>query len=224
MPSARSNPCCRCTPEVDVGLPANEIGTVELRSCAIAPLLLAASGRLGRQRQFLRPLKSTAAAALTAGLSRAEACIAALAHPQAALLVPDPMLPQTAALQAEPGETTLLGLCTLGYDQQKAFAWLGRDYMEHHLQTLLARETLFALGREVTAWAASHFPGQRLRRLALTGAADGDLWDVDRVRGLLALFGSDALGVTLTEGGCFSPLHALLTVIAVRPSGQRPAR
>lgn len=195
----------------------DDIGAVELRNFAIAPLLLTATARLGRQRQFLRPMKGAARAALAAGLSHAKACIAALARPQAALLVPDPTLPQISVLPTAIGETPILGLFTLGYDQQEAFDWLERDYMEHHLQTLLARETLFALGREVTVWAAKRYPNQPLRRLPLNGAGDADLWDVDQVRGLLAQFGRNTLGVTLTEGGCFSPLHALLTVFAVQP-------
>jgi len=197
---------------------AGETGAVETRGFEIAPLLQVARRRLASQRQFLRPMRGPAAAALAAGLARAEACIAALARPQAALLLPDPGHKLAAALPLRSQEVPLLGVYTLGYDQQQAFAWLGRDYVEHHLQTLLARETLFALGRDVAEWAAKRHADLPLRRVVLTGAADGAVWDLGQVRGLLSLFGPAPLGVTLTEGGCFSPLHALLTVYALRPA------
>lgn len=197
---------------------AGKTGVAETRSFECAPLLNVARRRLASQRQFLRPMKGPAATELASGLARAEACIAALARPQAALLLPDPDNPLAAALPLRPREAPLLGIFTLGYDQQQAFAWLGRDYVDHHLQTLLARETLFALGRGVAEWAAERQAGLSLRRIALTTAVDGAVWDVGQVRGLLALFGPTPLGVTLTEGGCFSPLHALLTVYALRPA------
>ena len=179
-------------------------------------LLATAAARLRRQRQFERPLAAGAAAgrALEAGLDRARDCVAALARPRAALLVLSPVLAQISALGAG---RVVLALISLSYGQEQAFARLAQDYMDHHLQTLLARETLFALGRAVRDRVQEQYLGKQVRRLTLLAAepSAASAWDVEKVQNLLALYGEAPLGVTLTEGGCFRPLHALLTVFAV---------
>lgn len=205
-------------------------------------LVALARGRIERQTAYavLAAKGGARAAALADGLSRAADCVLALARPQVL------QLPLTATATAAgvllAGRVTIassaladdlagggvagLTLSSLGYGQEESFAWLGRDYMLHHLQTELARETLFALAREADRAALRRRAGWRLRRIAVKSeAACGDrhLWEPAQVQALLALFDPASTAVTLTATGFFQPLHSLLGLTVLRPpQGQVP--
>lgn len=196
----------------------------------VAGLLPVARRRLERQRQFAHLLTrgGKKAAALAGWLDQAEDCIAALARPCAVLrevavgvtgteveLAGRVRLDDAQLARALAAAGTLtLSLVTLGYDQQRAFAWLQQDYGAHHIQSALARETLFALGRSVDDGLRAAAPGRRLVRLSLQteAAACGGrrIWEPAQVQALLALFAGAEAPVTLNDAGCFQPLHSRL--------------
>jgi hypothetical protein len=112
------------------------------------------------------------------------------------------------------------GLASLGYDQELAFAWAEGDYALHHVQTDLARETLFALQRASDRACRARHPGWRLVCVPVQAeAACGErrLWDPAAVQSLLALFPAQDCPVTLTETGFFRPLHSVLRLILLIP-------
>ncbi len=113
-------------------------------------------------------------------------------------------------------------LLTLGYDQADAFEQVERDYMIHHIQTELGREMLFALGRIAHQQAASSEPDRQLRRISILIEGQPEcgtrLWDAANVQLLLSSFGDKNLGVSITDSGCFQPLHSLLGLVISRPA------
>lgn len=110
------------------------------------------------------------------------------------------------------GEVTAY-LLTLGFSQQQAFDWLDHDYAAHHVQSDLASEVLFALGRKAQQALLDLYPNNRLIRVPVQSTAicgERRTWDPSRVKELLSVFDDINPGVSLTETGCFSPLNSLL--------------
>lgn len=196
---------------------------------AARDLLEPALARLRTKTQYARVLDhgSSRARALGALLDRAADGVAAIARPVIVLR------PVTAEACAEgvriAGRVSLAGadlardaslggrfsvyLATLGYDQSEAFERLGRDYAAHHVQTDLGREMLLGLGRQAFAVERARAGGARVRRgSVLSGDACGDrrVWDPARVQDLLGVLEGDNPGVSVTDTGCFRPLHSLL--------------
>lgn len=111
------------------------------------------------------------------------------------------------------GGTVTAYLLTLGLRQADALAWLDGDYGARHVQSDLAREVLFALGRKSLEVQRDLAPGARLRRISVQTAAqcgDRTLWDPAQVQALLGLFDGVNPGVTVSDTGCFQPLDSLL--------------
>ncbi len=201
----------------------------------LAGLLDVALPRLRRQAQYARPLArgGAAAAGLQDLLGRAGACVAALARPVAffapvaARPVPGGVCiagrvmldaPDLARDVAAGGAVTAY-LLTLGYGQGTAFDRLGGDYGAHHVQSDLAGDVLFALGRHAHRMLQAQNPGIRLRRVPvqasdLCGARR--VWDPARVQALLGVFDAAGPGVSVTDTGCFQPLHSLLGLTVSR--------
>jgi hypothetical protein len=110
-------------------------------------------------------------------------------------------------------------LSTLAYDQAQAFDWLGRDYALLHVQTDLARETLFALARAADRDECGRFPGWRIRRIPVQAhglCGQRHVWDAAQVQSLLSVFEGTNPGVGLTDTGFFQPLHSLLGLTLMR--------
>lgn len=204
----------------------------------VAELLGGALRRLERQGAYARPLAKAGrrADALRGWMQQAAGCIAALAHPQVALApvgcraIPGGIeIAGRVALDDEElarlvslGGTVTAYLLTLGYAQKDAFDWLGGDYGAHHVQSDLAGETLFALGRAVHRRQVEASPGCRLRRVAIqTQAACGQrrFWDAARVQSLLGVFDGVNPGVSVTDAGCFQPLQSILGLEIRMPPG-----
>ncbi len=205
-------------------------------SFPIEELLSVASSRLRRQIQFKRPLAKggKSAAELECWLERASICLATLAQP---IAVFRPLTTQISFDQVDIENQVTLNnpvlvtdlnsgcslstyLLTLGYSQAKAFDWLGRDYMVHHVQSELAREVLYALGRAAHKCAKDDSPDHRLRRIPVRMEAKPGtppMWDASRVQALLTVFGKDNPGVSLTDAGCFQPLSSLLGLLVIHP-------
>lgn len=200
-------------------------------SISSMPLLAEAESRLRRQKQYARPLEKGGrrAAELEGWISKASQCIASLSKAQAILRplnVYSDCDTDGVSLEGEVqikdtklGEELIAGgtlstyLLTLGYDQEAAFEWLGQDYMVHHIQTELSREMLFALGRHVHRQVRSDAAGLKIRRIPIRLEPEYGkplLWDPEKVQKLLAVYGSDNLGVSVTDTGCFQPLNSLL--------------
>lgn len=160
-------------------------------------------------------------------LTRAADCIAANARPEAVFM------PVAAELRPEglriAGRVTLDGadvvrdiarggavtayLLTLNYDQSTAFEWLARDYGAHHVQSDLASEVLFALGRHAHRAMKDQGAAGRLRRIPVQASGQCGQrrhWDPSRVQALLSVFGAANPGVSVTDSGCFQPLNSLL--------------
>ena len=200
-------------------------------SISSVPLLTEAESRLRRQKQYARPLQKGGrrAAELEDWISKANWCVASLSKPQAILRplsvhsncdiggvgleggvqIKDGKLGD----ELRAGGTLSTYLLTLGYDQEAAFAWLGHDYMVHHIQTELSREMLFALGRHVHRQVQSDAADLKIRRVPIRLEPEYGkplLWDPEKVQKLLALYGTDNLGVSVTDTGCFQPLNSLL--------------
>lgn len=215
-----------------------------------AALLASARARLERQTPYRISLGrgGRRAAALRDALDRAEGCVAALARPQAVriplgaqvaaagVLIAGAVTVGDSALARDIAAGGRLGAClaTLGYDQAAAFERLGRDYALHHVQTDLARETLFALVRASDRAVCARRPALRLRRIPVRAhdsdgrmgdgrMGDGSMgdgtarrWDAAQVQSLLAAFGPHNPGVGITASGFFQPLHSLLGLSVVR--------
>lgn len=205
----------------------------QIDQAGLERLIETALVRLRRQAHFARPLGAGGhkARQIDAWLQTAAGCLRALGRPRVAHQALAPrlegdcvILPTGTRLpDAQAAETLRRGgrlslyLHSLGFDQPTAFDWLGGDYMAHHIQTELSRETLFALGREARAKGLDGAPGDtRVRRIAVRAeAAPGAprLWDVADVQRLLALVDDGAHGVTMTDSGCFQPLHSVLGLV-----------
>lgn len=192
-------------------------------------LLTTALTRLQKQSRYARPLSKGGkrAAGITAMLQQAEACVAALAQPEVVLMPVDAAATTNGICIADRvllegndlahdinmGGKVTAYLLTLGFDQHHAFDWLGGDYAAHHIQSDLASEVLFALGRQVFQEQKAQHPDARLRRIPVqTDAYCGQrrFWDAGKVQTLMQVFDGVNPGVTVTNTGCFQPLHALL--------------
>lgn len=195
----------------------------------VSPYLDAARARLGRQTQYARLLAKggRAAEGLRGWLDEAAACITALARPQAVFLPVAARIEDDGVRIADrvtlsddvlvrdvsAGGTVAAYLLTLGYDQAAAFERLGGDYAAHHVQSDLAGEVLFALGRDAHARYRVTGGAGRLRRIPVQAHAlcgERKVWDPARVQALLTVFDGANPGVTLTDTGCFQPLNSLL--------------
>jgi hypothetical protein len=209
-----------------------DIGRELTKYMANSELLLAeAASRLRRQKPYAQPLKKGGkrAVELESWISQATDCIACLANPQAilrplkvqsvcavngVLMEGDVQIDDSNLVnEVEAGGLLTTYLLTLGYDQEAAFAWLGQDYMVHHIQTELSREMLFALGRYVHRQMQSDAEEFKIRRIPIKLEPEYGrplLWDPEKVQKLLALYGTDNLGVSVTDTGCFQPLNSLL--------------
>lgn len=195
----------------------------------LADLLAIALPRLRRQKPYAGPLARGGhrAAALEGWLDAATCCLAALAHPSITLV---PVGAQSAAgvvtlngrIQLEDaqladdisgGGAVSAYLLTLGMSGRDALTWLNGDYGARHVQSDLAREVLFALGRRSLEVQHELTPGGRLRRISVQTAAqcgDHSLWDPVRVQALLGVFEGVNPGVIVSDTGCFEPLDSLL--------------
>lgn len=193
-------------------------------------LLDIAKARLRRQKRYARPLSKGGkrAAGMEALVERASACIAELARPKA-VVVPVPTQaekegvclagqvvlddPDLASGVSCGGKVSIY-LLTLGYDSQHALDWLERDYVAHHVQSDLASEVLFALGRQVYDAQRAQLPaGARLKRISVqTDTLCGQrlVWDAPKVQALIEVFGNDNPGISVTDTGCFQPLHSII--------------
>lgn len=187
----------------------------------LAPLLDEAAARISRRPAYARPLASGKArgSAVAEAMARARACLGALARPRSATLRLGPAgLARLPPLPLPPGRPAVVAAClmTLGHGQTEALAWLGGDYLAHHVQSELSREVLFALGRQLRRAGLEAVPaGWSTRKLALLGAAEEGgprRWDGAAVGRLLGAFGAADLGVQAMASGCFAPLHTLLSL------------
>ncbi len=207
-------------------------------SATAGELLAVARPRIERQAQYAALIAKGGRRARAAAdwLDRAGLCVTALAQPVAVRIplavrateggveiagtvaIGDP----TIAADVAAGGRLTACLVTLGYGQEAAFDWLGRDYALHHVQTDLAREALFALARAADRAERARTPGGRLRRIPVRThgpCGQKELWDPARVQALLAAFGAANPGVGLTDSGFFAPLHSLLALTLIRAGG-----
>ena len=189
-----------------------------------------AEARLKRQSRYARPLSKGGkrAASVEAILALGRNCILELAKPGALLMpvssaavdggirIADRVEVAREDLQqnAENGALVSLYLMTLGYDQQEAFERLNKDYVAHHMHSDLATEALFAIGRRVfNSQKDSLAEGRRLKRISIQTddiCGQKTVWDVEKVQALIAEFGDENLGVSVTDTGCFLPLYSIL--------------
>ncbi|MCP4071238.1 MAG: hypothetical protein GY742_05790 [Hyphomicrobiales bacterium] len=209
---------------------------IQKHSFPVEEMLNVASSRLRRQTQFRRLLAKggRSAAELERWLEQAYACLATLAQPVAVFRplatqvdlgqvnIENQVTMNNPALATDlnSGSSLSTYLLTLGYSQAKAFDWLDRDYMVHHVQSELAREVLYALGRAAHKCAKDVNRDHRLRRIPVRQEAmpgGSSLWDASRVQALLTVFGKDNPGVSLTDAGCFQPLSSLLGLMMIYP-------
>lgn len=205
---------------------------------ALPGLLDEATLRLRRQKRYAHPLElgGRRAANIEKILKQATNCVASLARPEVVLL---PVAAEAVgtrvriggrvgldaadiARDVARGGTVTAYLLTLNFDQRHAFDWLAGDYAAHHVQTELASEVLFALGRLAFRYQRDRLPqGWHLRRVTVqTSDICGQrrLWDPVKVQALLGMFDGANPGVSVTETGCFQPLNALLGLtVAVCP-------
>ncbi len=202
-------------------------------------LLEQALPRLRRQPQYARPLSHGGKRSMQlkqwlghasenlSGLVNAEAVF----HPLNAsaqkgkVLIEEKLIlddPAVAEQMMNGGGRLSAYLLTLGYDHAVAFEQVDRDYMIHHVQTELGREMLFALGRLAHQQAASAEPSRKLKRISILMEGQPDsgvrLWDASSVQQLLSFFGDANPGVSVTDSGCFQPLHSLLGLVISRPA------
>lgn len=203
----------------------------EVVSHPLAPLAEEAEARLRHRPAYARPLAAGGGRgrAIAEAFDRARACLGALARPRSASLRLGPVgLGRLPPLPLPPGRPAIVAAClmTLGHDQAEALAWLDGDYLAHHVQTELSRETLFALGRRLRRAGLETAPaGSTSRKLALLSAAEEGgprRWDGAAVGRLLAAFGTADLGVQALASGCFSPLHTLLS-LTLSSAAESPA-
>ncbi|MCV0428358.1 MAG: hypothetical protein K5905_23115 [Roseibium sp.] len=215
-----------------VGLDArsiSELKDVQQQEVPLAGLLNVAFGRIRRQKQYARLFArgGSRAAELDRWLKSAAECIADLATPLIVLkAVPtrissigteiagritlnDPRLSQ----DLSNGANVTAYLLTLGYSQEEAFKRLAHDYAVHHVQTDLASEVLFALGRYSYRMQKMNSAGRKVRQVpVLTSDLCGKqkTWDPKSVQSLIECFEEIDHGVSVTDSGCFRPLHSLL--------------
>ncbi len=197
---------------------------------ALPALLKTAEARLRRQSRYARPLAKGGrrAAGVEELLNQASACVAALSWPASVVMPVQAVIagdfvriendididsPDLINDLASGG--MLSGyLLTLGFDQSRAFDWLGRDYAAHHVQSDLSSEVLFALGRRVFQDQRELVPeGRRLKRVPVqTSDICGQrrIWDPARVQALIDVFGATNPGVSVTNTGCFQPLNSII--------------
>ncbi|MEX3010510.1 hypothetical protein [Hoeflea sp. TYP-13] len=195
----------------------------------VVELLGRALARLRRQRAYQRVLRRGGGRVegLVAWLVEADACLRELARPE---LVLKPVSATVAgsgviiggrvklddedlARDVARGGQVSTYLLTLGFSQSEAFEALGRDYAAHHVQTDLAGEVLFELGRRSHRLQRAQSPGARLRRVQVQASdlcGGRKVWDPARVQALIGCFDDFNQGVTVTETGCFQPLNSLL--------------
>ncbi len=192
-------------------------------------LLATAIARLRKQSRYAKPLSKGGkrAAGIETMLEQAEACVAALARPEIVLMPLDAVaisngmrIADCVTLEGddlkrdiEMGGKAVAYLLTLGYDQHHAFEWLNGDYAAHHVQSDVGSEVLFALGRQVFQAQKAQAPSARLRRIPVqTDAYCGQrrFWDAGKVQALMQVFDGVNPGVTVTDSGCFQPLHSLV--------------
>lgn len=192
------------------------------REALIAEALRRIRGRRDIEQAFDR--LGPARAELADCLQAASDCVRQMARPAAAVIGAQPAelgLVQDNDACAGNAKTEALGfayLLTCGYDSREALAWLDGDYTSYHLQDAIARELVFALGREVSQWLRSQRPGWRFARQALRdgavpAAVGAPPWDPRRVTPLLSRFDGCAMGVGATSAGELVPLHSLLGVM-----------
>ncbi len=199
-------------------------------------LLEQALPRLRRQPQYARPLAQggTKSRQLEQWLCHASENLSnlvnakAVFHPLNASSQKDKVLIEQKLVLDAPDLATKINdggqlsayLLTLGYDQTVAFEQIDHDYMIHHVQTELGREMLFALGRLAHQKAASAEPNRQLKRISILMEGQPDsgarLWDATSVQQLLSFFGNGNPGVSVTDSGCFQPLHSLLGLVISR--------
>lgn len=217
--------------------PPSRVASASTRHSA-RDLVAVARARVGRQAQYAALIAKGGpkAAAVRDWLDRAAACVAALARPQAVriplaasvgdegILIADKVFVADRALAARLAAGGRLTAClsTLAYGQAEAFEWLGRDYALLHVQTDLARETLFALARAADREERERMPGWHMQRIPVQAhdlCGQRHVWDAVRVQSLLAAFERVNPGVCLTDTGFFQPLHSLLGMMLMRAPG-----
>jgi hypothetical protein len=205
---------------------------------SVRDLVETARARIARQAQYAALIAKGGSRAAVARdwLEQAAACVASLARPQAArvplaarvsgdgVVIEEKLFFGDRRLVADlaAGGRLFACLSTLAYDQAQAFDRLGRDYALFHVQTDLARETLFALARAADRYECGRLPGWRIRRIPvqmhdLRGRAH--VWDSAKVQSLLGAFEGANPGVGLTDTGFFQPLHSLLGMTLMRAPG-----
>ncbi len=201
-------------------------------------LVAVARSRVGRQAQYAALIAKGGckAAAAHDWLDRAAGCVAALARPQAVriplaaevsgegILIAGKVFVDDRSLVAGLASGGRLTAClsTLAYGQAEAFERLGRDYALFHVQTDLARETLFALARAADREERDRMPGWRMRRISVQAheaCGTRHLWDPVQVQALLSVFEGANPGVGLTDTGFFQPLHSLLGLMLMQAPG-----
>lgn len=205
------------------------------KSYSAHDLIETARARVGRQAQYAALIAKggSKAAAARDWLDQAAACVAALARPQAVrvplaarasgegVLIADKVLVGNRKIVGSLAAGGRLSAClsTLTYDQSQAFDWLGRDYALFHVQTDLARETLFALARAADRSECERMPGWRIQRIPVQAhglCGPRHVWDPAQVQSLLGAFEGANPGVGLTDTGFFQPLHSLLGLTLMR--------
>ncbi len=195
----------------------------------VVELLGHALTRLRRRKAYLRVLSrgGDRAEGLVAWLAEADACLRELSRPELVLKRVSATVAECGvvigdrvkldgedlARDVARGGRVSTYLLTLGFSQSDAFEALGRDYAAHHVQTDLAGEVLFELGRHSHRLQRAQSPGARLRRVPVQASdlcGGRKVWDPDRVHALISCFDGFNPGVTVTETGCFQPLNSLL--------------
>ena len=133
------------------------------------------------------------------------------------------------------GAQASIYLATCGYDSRKALRWLEGDYSIYHFQSMIGRELLYAIGRQLFINMKEDFPLRHFSRYAIMmekeyfgdGVTDTvslmpDYWDARKVFSLLDFFEKNDLGITATDSGCLSPVHSLLGVMMSVPVDGSP--
>lgn len=186
-------------------------------------LLAEARSRVTRRRDIGQAFErlGPAGAELALCLDAAFDCVHALARPAATVL---PLrlrsLERELGIEHEiqaPGgggaPAQAIGFVYLlgcGYDSRDAFRRLHGDYTSHHFQDAIARELVFALGREVSRWLRRQRPDWRFVRQVLRGG---------RACRLLRRFDGAPPHVRANAAGALVPLHSVLGWMLGTPGG-----